>query len=133
MAENLIRHEFGCHLGHVCAFAHVCVDGCRHHGHHMNAFFRKVGAHCLTERQQRSLTRAICADNRQIDFGECGGHVHDHSLAAFEHRRRQRACHAQGAEVIHVHFFSRRVKTHRSGIAVTGHTCVVHEHVDRAE
>src|SRR5262249_32750226 len=58
------------------------------------------------------------------------GDIHDHTLAAFDHLRRERARHAQRAEVIHFHLTDGIVEIHCDRISVTRDTGVVDKDVD---
>src|SRR5581483_7122793 len=121
------------HLGNVRALAHVALKRRRHNGHNADAFVRQVCPQRLAERQQRSLARTVSSDDWQIDFRKRGGDVHDHSFAAFNHRRRQRPRHPQRAEVIHIHFVIRRRQIHRDRIPIPRDARVVDKDIDWAQ
>ncbi len=133
MTQDFSGDKLRRHLGHVGAFAHVGIDRRRHYRHHVYALVTKISAQCLAQRQQRRLRRAVRRHQRQIHFRKGRGHRHDHSFAAFDHLWRQRAGHAQCAEIVDIHFAHRGLEIHLQRIAIAGNAGVVHQNVDEAE
>ena len=133
MAQDLIGNEVGRHLGHLGILAHVSVDRGRHDSHDMHALVSQISAQCLAQRKQRCFTGAVGAHQRQINFRKSCRHVHNHSFAVFDHRRRQRPGHAQCAKVIYRHLSHCNFKVHRNGIAVTCNAGVIHQDIDTTE